>query len=118
MTTLGVWRQGGSEMSRAEQLFGIDSRSLTAFRIGLGGLVLADLAYRALDFRAHYTDAGVLPRALYLEIFSQVEITWSLHLLQVGNAYGFSRGLVSFVGVPTGTSLYRSFSICSPSLSR
>ena len=68
-------------MSRAEQLFGIDLRSLTAFRIGLAGLLLADLAYRALDFQAHYTDQGVLPRALYLEIFSNVEIAWSLHLI-------------------------------------
>lgn len=68
-------------MSRPEQLFGIDLRSLTAFRIGLAALLLADLAYRALDFQAHYTDQGVLPRALYLEIFSEVEITWSLHLI-------------------------------------
>jgi hypothetical protein len=68
-------------VSRAEQLFGIDRRSLTAFRLGLGALLLADLAYRALDFQAHYTDLGVLPRALYLEIFSEVEISWSLHLV-------------------------------------
>jgi hypothetical protein len=68
-------------VSRTEQLFGIDRRSLTAFRLGLGALLLADLAYRALDFQAHYTDQGVLPRALYLEIFSEVEISWSLHLI-------------------------------------
>jgi hypothetical protein len=68
-------------VSRVEQLFGIDRRSLTAFRLGLGALLLADLAYRALDFQAHYTDLGVLPRALYLEIFSEVEISWSLHLV-------------------------------------
>ncbi len=74
-------------MSRAAQLFGIDARSLTAFRIGLGALLLADLAYRALDFRAHYTDAGVLPRALYLEIFSEVEFSWSLHLILGSEPY-------------------------------
>jgi hypothetical protein len=68
-------------LSRAEQLFGIDHRSLVAFRVGLAGLLLVDLAYRVLDFRAHYTDAGVLPRALYLEAFSDVEIAWSLHLV-------------------------------------
>ena len=67
-------------MSRAQLLFGIDLRSLAAFRIGLGMLLLADLAYRALDFQAHYTDAGILPRGLYLEIFSDVEIAWSVHL--------------------------------------
>lgn len=79
MTQIG--KSGGSIVSRAEQLFGIDLRSLTAFRIGLAALLLADLAYRALDFQAHYTDQGVLPRALYLEIFSNVEVTWSLHLI-------------------------------------
>ena len=79
MTQIG--NSGGSNVSRAEQLFGIDLRSLTAFRIGLAALLLADLAYRAMDFQAHYTDQGVLPRALYLEIFSNVEVTWSLHLI-------------------------------------
>jgi hypothetical protein len=74
-------------VSRAEQLFGIDARSLIAFRIGLAALLLADLAYRTLDFRAHYTDVGVLPRSLYLELFSEIEITWSLHLLLGSAAY-------------------------------
>jgi hypothetical protein len=68
-------------LSRIEQLFGIDHRSLAAFRIGLASILLADLAYRSLDFEAHYTDRGVLPRALYLEIFSNVEVAWSVNLL-------------------------------------
>ncbi len=43
----------------------IDRRSLVAFRIGLALVVLLDLADRARDLVAHYTDAGVLPvRAL------------------------------------------------------
>ena len=74
-------------VSRAEQLFGIDLRSLTAFRIGLAALLLADLAYRAVDFQAHHTDQGVFPRALYLEIFSNVEIAWSLHLIRRSATY-------------------------------
>ncbi|HUF46238.1 MAG TPA: hypothetical protein VMM93_00415 [Vicinamibacterales bacterium] len=32
---------------------------------------------------------------------------WSLQVLEVGNAYGFSSGTFSFVIVPTGTSRYR-----------
>jgi hypothetical protein len=78
---------GGFNVSRAEQLFGIDRRGLTVFRIGLAALLIADLLYRALDFRAHYTDLGVLPRALYLELFANVEITWSLHLILGSEPY-------------------------------
>ena len=33
-------------------------------RIGLGGVLVADLAQRWCSLRAHYTDQGVLPRAL------------------------------------------------------
>ncbi|MEA2292436.1 MAG: hypothetical protein QOE86_75, partial [Solirubrobacteraceae bacterium] len=43
--------------------FAADLRSLAAFRIVLGLLVLVDLADRARNLTAHYTDAGVLPRA-------------------------------------------------------
>lgn len=77
----------GSEPTRAEQLFGIDLRSLAALRISFGTLLLADLIYRALDFRAFYTDAGVMPRGLYLETFSRVEVIWSLHLVSGSVAY-------------------------------
>jgi hypothetical protein len=45
------------------ELFGLDLRSLAVLRIGLGLLLLGDLATRAADLRAHYTDFGVLPRA-------------------------------------------------------
>ena len=84
-------------MSRLEQLFGIDSRSLGAFRVGLGALLLVDLAYRTLDFRAHYTDAGVLPRALYLKVFSEVEISWSLHLVLGSAPYTAVLFLLAFI---------------------
>jgi hypothetical protein len=41
--------------------FGLDLRSLAAFRIGLALLLLTDLVGRAGDLSAHYTDQGVLP---------------------------------------------------------
>jgi hypothetical protein len=44
-------------------VFGADLRSLAAFRIVLALLALADLAMRAANLTAHYTDAGVLTRA-------------------------------------------------------
>lgn len=43
--------------------FGIDTRALAALRVSLGVLVVADLADRARNLVAFYTDAGVLPRA-------------------------------------------------------
>jgi hypothetical protein len=49
------------------KLFSIDLRSLAAFRVALGGVLLADLALRARDLGAHYTELGVLPRAAFAE---------------------------------------------------
>ena len=49
--------------------FGVDPRALAALRIGLGLLVLADLALRTRDLLAFYTDAGVLPRPLLFDAF-------------------------------------------------
>ena len=49
-------------MTVPKRLFSIDLRSLAAFRMALGVLLLADLVMRAQDLSAHYTDWGVLPR--------------------------------------------------------
>jgi hypothetical protein len=49
---------------RLAPLFEIDLRSLALFRVGLAATILLDLASRARDLTAHYTDAGVLPREL------------------------------------------------------
>jgi len=46
---------------------GIDVRALAAFRIALGAVLLVDLALRARNLTAFYTDAGVLPRSLLAE---------------------------------------------------
>jgi hypothetical protein len=54
--------------------FELDLRSLAAFRISLALLLFYDLATRAADFSAHYTEAGVLPQAL------NPEPGWSLYL--------------------------------------
>lgn len=66
--------------AKLEQLFGLDLRSLAVFRIGLALIVIADLTIRFGDLTAHYTDAGVLPRA----VLSQQLLKpwyWSVHLL-------------------------------------
>jgi len=50
------------------ELFGIDRRSLAAFRIGLGLLLIWDLVGRARSLRAHYTADGVYPAAEALQL--------------------------------------------------
>jgi predicted DCC family thiol-disulfide oxidoreductase YuxK len=49
--------------------YALDLRSLAAFRVGLGVLVLSDLWIRAQPglFQAFHTDAGVLPRTVLIE---------------------------------------------------
>ncbi|ELY70989.1 HTTM domain-containing protein [Natrinema versiforme] len=58
--------------------FEIDLRALAAFRIAVGLLIITDLALRARNLRAFYTDAGVLPlRAL----FSDYSSVYSIHAI-------------------------------------
>ena len=49
--------------SKTTELFGVDLRSLAFLRVSLAIIVLLDLAYRANDLKAHYTDLGILPRS-------------------------------------------------------
>ena len=64
------------------EVFGIDLRTLAAFRVGLGGLILADLILRARDLRAHYTDFGVFPRDVLVQYLNPA--AWSLHIADGG----------------------------------
>lgn len=52
-----------SNTSKLERVLSIDLRSLALFRVAVALALLADLAMRAPDLVAHYTDAGILPRA-------------------------------------------------------
>jgi hypothetical protein len=64
----------------ADRLFGIDGRSLAAFRIGIGVLVLADLWTRSSALEQHYSDSGILPREAYERLLSVSDWQWSFHL--------------------------------------
>lgn len=70
---------GGLKVAAVREVFGIDLRTLALFRVGLGCLLLIDLALRARDLTAHYTDRGILPRAEAVEFLSSG--AFSLHLL-------------------------------------
>lgn len=62
------------------RFFAIDPRALAAFRIGLGVLLLVDLAIRATDLVAHYTGAGMLPRSLLADYYDD-DWRWSVYFL-------------------------------------
>jgi hypothetical protein len=70
------WFSAAALRRRFVEVFVLDLRSLAVFRIGLGMLLLADLAFRAGDLQAHYTDLGVLPRSAISAPFAS-----SVHLL-------------------------------------
>ena len=57
-----------SPPSRWRLIFGMDRRSLALFRIGLGVMLLSDLAKRALTLRLHYTGEGAFPREAALPL--------------------------------------------------
>lgn len=67
--------QDGKNLLR---FFALDLRSLAAFRIGLGTLILIDLFQRYADLTAFYTDKGVLPRSL-LTLGQPGNWQWSIH---------------------------------------
>jgi hypothetical protein len=74
------------------RLFALDLRSLALFRILLALVLLVDLARRARDLQAHYSDEGVLPRDVLIRYGLRRGIV-SLHLVNgspVGQAILFA----------------------------
>ena len=57
-------------MEHLKKVFSLDYRSLALMRIGAGIIIILDLAERVRSLTAHYTDAGVLPRANFLELYN------------------------------------------------
>jgi len=83
---------------------GIDARGLAAFRISLGLLVLADLAFRGRDLTAFYTDAGMFPREA-LAASSPRLARFSLHTLTgstAGQAALFALAACAAVALTVG----------------
>lgn len=63
-----------------DRLFAIDGRSLAAFRVCIGALVVVDLLTRATALEQHYSDRGVLPREAFARLFALSDWHWSIHL--------------------------------------
>jgi hypothetical protein len=77
-------------------MFAIDQRSLAIFRIGVAVILLCDLANRAWDLGAFYTDDGLLPRVTRMEMLGYgdplgMQNQWSIHLL---NGQAWSQALL------------------------
>lgn len=87
--------------SRWKLAFGIDVRSLALFRVAAAALILIDLYIRAHDVKAFYSDAGVLPRSLLFDFYSNTKffgacvhvlsgsVWWQYALFVVAAFFGF-----------------------------
>ncbi|MEK6908793.1 MAG: HTTM domain-containing protein [Nanoarchaeota archaeon] len=66
-----------------KNVFGIDARALSIFRICLALILIFDLIVRSFALVAHYTDYGVLPLDFYNSIFA--DTGWvSIHIISGG----------------------------------
>lgn len=65
---------------RLSSVWTLDLRSLACLRISYGLILLLDLASRACDLKAHYTDWGAVPRSDAI-LLSNNPAYWSLHLI-------------------------------------
>ena len=72
--------------SLRSRVFGIDTRGLAAFRIGMGLLLLTDLWLRAVDLEAHYTDLGILPLDVLQRVTDGTGF-WTFHSLHGSSTF-------------------------------
>jgi hypothetical protein len=80
----------GWAYAKVVDIFGADLRSLATFRIVLALLVLYDLAIRATDLTAHYSDSGVMPRA---DLVQELMSPWA-YSLSLANGGTWFQGLL------------------------
>lgn len=66
---------------KLKRILAIDPRSLAAFRIAAGVILLVDVSIRASDFAAHYTESGILPLEALSEWLGPSSWRWSLYTL-------------------------------------
>ena len=73
-----------------DAVFGMDVRGAAALRIGLGVLLLIDLADRARDITSMYSDAGAMPRAMVPSVDGRIsfhmmsgEVWWQALLMAI-----------------------------------
>jgi hypothetical protein len=79
-----------------DRLFGIDARSLAAFRVAIGAIILADLLIRSGSIIDHYSDAGFLPRSVWIEGNTK---TWGWSLHAMNGLPAFEGALFAVAGI-------------------
>jgi hypothetical protein len=87
-----AWRRVLARIADASSL---DLRSLAAMRVALALVVLGDLVLRARHLSAHYTDAGIVPRALAMAYY---DTPWKFSLHFMSGERPFQAGLFLLAG--------------------
>lgn len=82
--------------AQANRVYGLDLRSLALFRIFIGIIVLVDLAIRARDIEAFYTDAGTLPRQALMGALGNV---WHVSIHMISGTYHIQLLLFILAGI-------------------
>ena len=80
---------------KAQELFGIDLRSLAIFRISIALIIIIDLIGRASDLESHYTDHGVLPIDRGIEVSPK----WCLSVHLLNGSIEFQAALFIIAGL-------------------
>lgn len=88
---------GQRQTSAFATVFAIDPRSLATFRILLGALLLVDLAIRAGDLGAMYSDDGMFSRA---EICQRATTIWNWSFHFGSGAWGYQAMLFGLAAIP------------------
>jgi hypothetical protein len=86
----------GLVYAKIRKRFEVDTRSLAAFRIGLGLIILIDLIHRAPYIKLFYTDAGVYPRDLFEVTYTYFNVA-TIH--DLSGALWFQRLLFVIAGL-------------------
>ena len=60
---------------KIEEICGVDLRSLALLRMGLAILVICDIIFRFPDLRAFYSDEGLMPRNVHVELYGSSYIS-------------------------------------------
>lgn len=84
------------QKNRLRNVFGIDPRSLALFRVFIALLLLVDLAIRATDLNAMYTDEGMFPRT---EIWRRITSVWNWSFHFASGAAWYQAILFGLAGV-------------------
>ncbi len=98
-----------------KETWSFDPRSMVFYRFLMGIIVMSDVIYRLPDLVDHYTDIGIIPRALFL---NEMSMPWSASFHLVNGSAGwalimmlihFLCGLFLMVGYKTRWATFGAF---------